>query len=255
MTEPILHATGLRRVFGAHTAVHDVTLSIHAGQRHALIGPNGAGKTTLLNLLAGTLHPTAGSITWLGHDITRRGPVYRAQAGIGRSFQTPTALPSLSTVDNLILAAWPHPPHTPRWPPARRRHLYTAALEQLDALGLADQATTPAGALGHGQRRLLDIAMALAGKPRLLLLDEPAAGLDDTDIGRLLRLLAALPASTAVLLVEHHLDLVATVADTVTLLHHGRVAITGSHQQVITNPVAHAIYPGLEQAGGPDAAR
>ncbi|MGB7216352.1 MAG: ATP-binding cassette domain-containing protein, partial [Gammaproteobacteria bacterium] len=111
MTEPILHATRLRRVFGAHTAVHDVTLSIHAGQRHALIGPNGAGKTTLLNLLAGTLRPTAGSITWLGHDITRRGPVYRAQAGIGRSFQTPTVLPSLSTVDNLILAAWPHPPH------------------------------------------------------------------------------------------------------------------------------------------------
>src|SRR5690606_17647160 len=100
---------------------------------------------TLLNLLAGTLHPTAGTITWLGHDITRRGPVHRAQAGIGRSFQTPTALPSLSTVDNLILAAWPHPPHTPRWPPARRRHLYTAALEQLDALGLAGQATTPAG--------------------------------------------------------------------------------------------------------------
>jgi len=253
----ILQADGLRRTFGAVTAVTDVSLTIHAGERHAIIGPNGAGKTTLLNLLAGVYRPTAGSITWLGRDITRRNQVHRARAGIGRSFQTPTVLPSLSTVDNLVLAAWPHTPRTAWWPPAQQRRLLTGALHQLETLGLAGHAHTPAGALAHGQRRLLDIAMALAGTPRLLLLDEPAAGLDQADTDRLLRLLAGLPDTMAVVLVEHHLDLVAAAATTVTVLHQGAVLTSGSHDHVVTHPVARSVYPELAPTveGGSGAAR
>jgi branched-chain amino acid transport system ATP-binding protein len=249
---PLLQAYGLRRSFHGVVAVDDVSLVIGAGDRHALIGPNGAGKTTLLNLLAGTLRPTAGRIVLSGRDVTRRGPVHRARAGIARSFQTPTVVPTLSTLDNLVLGAWPHG-GAPWWPASRYRHLRDQALHRLHALGLAGRADTPAGALPHGQRRMLDIAMALAGEPALLLLDEPAAGLDGpADLDRLLRLLAALPDRMALVLVEHHLDVVAAVAETVTVLHRGRVLATGGHDAVVADPAVRAAYPGLTVRKGTD---
>jgi branched-chain amino acid transport system ATP-binding protein len=244
----ILQAEGLRKAFGGVTALADVSLTVQAGDRHAIIGPNGAGKTTLLNLLAGALRPTAGSVTWQGRDITRTGQAHRARAGIGRSFQTPTVIPSLSTVDNLVLAAWPHAPRSLWWPPRRQRRLLTRALHQLETVGLADHADQLAGVLAHGQRRLLDIAMALAGTPLLLLLDEPAAGLDDHELDWLLRLLAALPDAMAVVLV----DLVAAAATTVTVLHQGAVITTGSHDSVVTHPLARGVYPGLAPTHGGD---
>jgi len=224
MTGPVLlRADGLRRHFDGVAAVDGITLTLRAGDRHALVGPNGAGKTTVLNLLAGTLRPTAGRIHWLGRDITRRGPVYRARAGIGRSFQTPTVMPSLSTLDNLVLGAWART-RRPWWPAARLRRLRVEAMATLARVDLAPLAGAPAAALSHGQRRLLDIAMAMSGRPSLLLLDEPAAGLDGADdLRRLLDLLGALPHDMAVVLVEHHLDVVAAVATTVTELDHGRV--------------------------------
>jgi branched-chain amino acid transport system ATP-binding protein len=218
VSEPILRASGLRRVFAGVAAIDGVTLTLQAGERHALIGPNGAGKTTLLNLIAGTLRAQSGTVHFHGIDITRRDPARRARAGIARTFQSPTVVPTLSTRDNLVLGAWPHVRH-PRY-----RHLRERATDHLHRLGLADQAETPAAALSHGQRRLLDIGVALAGSPRLLLLDEPAAGLDGTDdLDRLLRLLTGLPAAMTVLMVEHHLDVVAAVASTVTVLEQGRV--------------------------------
>jgi branched-chain amino acid transport system ATP-binding protein len=221
MTAAILQARDARKTFGAVAALDGVTLTLHAGDRHAVVGANGAGKTTLLHLLAGTLRPSAGRIEWHGRDVTRQGPVRRARAGIGRSFQMPTVLPSLSTVDNLILGAWP------RADGARYGPLHARALQQAQSLGLADRADTPAGLLSHGQRRLLDIGIALAGSPEVLLLDEPAAGLNGSaDLDRLLDLLAALPTAMAVLLVEHHLDVVEAIADTVTVLERGRVVRT-----------------------------
>jgi branched-chain amino acid transport system ATP-binding protein len=220
VSEPILRVSGLRRVFAGVAAIDGVTLTLAAGERHALIGPNGAGKTTLLNLIAGTVRADAGTVCWHGVDITRRGPAHRARAGIARTFQAPTVVPTLSTRDNLVLGAWPHV-RRPRYGQLRAR-----ATDHLRRLGLADQAETPAAALSHGQRRLLDIGVALAGGPRLLLLDEPAAGLDGGgDLDRLLCLLAELPAGMTVLLVEHHLDVVAAVASTVTLLDRGRVVV------------------------------
>ncbi len=200
----ILRAEGLRRLFGGVAAVDGVDLTVSVGERRAIIGPNGAGKTTLLNLLAGVQRPTSGRLYWRGRDITRRGPVARARAGIGRSFQTPTVFPTLSTLDNLRLCG--------------------GTGTSLEQLGLQAHAATPAGALAHGQRRLLDIAMAVARSPELLLLDEPAAGLHgDASLGRLLDLLAALPACTAIVLVEHHRDVVDAVATTVSEMRQGRI--------------------------------
>jgi branched-chain amino acid transport system ATP-binding protein len=245
----LLQARALCRRFGGVGALDGVTLTVGPGDRHAVIGPNGAGKTTLLNLLAGTLRPTAGTILWHGREITRRGPVHRARAGIGRSFQTPTVIPTLSTLDNLVLGAWPGAAGL-RWPSTRYRHLRTAAQDRLRSIGLGHCAQTTAAALSHGQRRLLDIAMAMATNPALLLLDEPAAGLDGADLDRLLGLLAALPPRTAVVLVEHRLDLVAAVASTVTVLSRGRVLLTDTHDRVVTDVAVRAAYPGLAGSVG-----
>jgi len=245
----LLSATGLRYTYQRLAAVDGVDLHLTAGARHALIGPNGAGKTTLLHLLAGTLRPVGGRIRLAGRDITRAGPARRARLGVGRSFQTPALLNSLSTVDNLVLAAWRHT-RISRWAPTRYRHLARRGLDQLAALGLADHAHQPAGALAHGQRRLLDIAVALAGAPKLLLLDEPAAGLPDADLQRLHTVLHGLPTEVAVVLVEHNLDLVAATATTVTVLHQGRILATGTPADVAADPTVREVYLGTPTGAG-----
>jgi branched-chain amino acid transport system ATP-binding protein len=243
--DPLLGAAGLRYLYGGLAAVDGVTLTLEAGARHAVVGPNGAGKTTLLDLLSGLLRPSAGVIMWRGRDITRWPLAHRARAGIGRTFQTPTVVASLSTVDNLVLGAWPGA-RRPRWAGGRYRQLATQASEQASRLGLAAQAQTPAGALSHGQRRVLDLGMALAGQPRLLLLDEPAAGLSGTaDLDRLMRVLNGLPPTMSLLLVEHHLDVVAAVARTVTVLHQGRVLAAGPIADVAADAAVARAYPGL----------
>ena len=182
----LLSLTHLTRRYASLTAVDDISLQLSAGARHAIIGPNGAGKTTLLNLIAGTDRPDQGEITLDGDDITRTSPAQRSQRGIARSFQQPSAIAELSTLDNVVLAGWRHhPQRRGAWRrPTRLRQLTETALHHLDAVGLADVAHQPAAALSHGQRRMLDLAAALAASPRLLLLDEPAAGLTDRDIVR-----------------------------------------------------------------------
>jgi len=239
----LLSAIGLRRTYARLAAVAGVDLHIAAGVRHALIGPNGAGKTTLLHLLAGTLRPTSGSIRFAGRDITRTGPARRALLGVGISYQTPALFGSLSTLDNVVLAAWRHTGASV-WTPARYGQLARRCLDRLDALGLADQARQPAGTLPHGRRRLLDIAVALAGDPKLLLLDEPAAGLDDADLQPLLTVLSGLPPETAVVFVEHNLDVVAAFAAEVTVLHHGRIVATGSPADIAAHPTVREVYLG-----------
>jgi branched-chain amino acid transport system ATP-binding protein len=226
---PVLAVHGLTRRFGHLTALSNVDLAVAAGSRHALIGPNGAGKTTLLHLIAGTLHPSSGRITFHDRDITRLPAHRRARLGIGRAFQTPAALTTLSVADNLIAGAWPHTRH-PHRPGRRYRALAERTTALLDAIGLADHAQRSAADLSHGQRRLLDIAVALAAQPTLLLLDEPAAGLAGDDIHRLATAIRCLPSGTTVIMVEHHLDLVGQLCDTVTTLidghHHATSATT-----------------------------
>jgi len=241
MTE-ILAAHGVSRRFRATLAVDRVDFSLGAGARHAVIGPNGAGKSTLLNLLTGSLRPNTGQIRIGGRDVTRRSPSKRARLGLARTFQTPAVFDSLSTLDNMLAAAW-------RGNRARTRE----ARLGLDAIGLGAHTGHLAGALSHGQRRLLEIAMALAGNPRALLLDEPAAGLGDTDLDRLVSCLHGLPEGIAVLLVEHNQDVVTAIAHRVTVLHQGRILATGTPEEIKNHPEVANIYLGKE-AMTPNAA-
>ncbi|HTJ33655.1 MAG TPA: ABC transporter ATP-binding protein [Dactylosporangium sp.] len=231
----ILRLDGLGRRYGDLAALDDVALQLEPGERRALIGPNGAGKTTLLNLVAGALRPSAGRIQFNDRDVTRTSPARRARLGIGRTHQHPAIWPTLSALDNVLVAA--------RRPWGRLR---PGARDHLAAVGLADQATTRAGSLSHGQRRQLELAMALAGEPRLLLLDEPAAGLSPPEVELLASLLAALPGDVAVLLVEHHLDLVYGFADRVTVLHSGRHVHTGTVAETRRSPEVAAAYAGVK---------
>ncbi|MEU0135003.1 ABC transporter ATP-binding protein [Streptomyces sp. NPDC006296] len=247
---PVLDLSGLTRRYGSLTAVDDVSLRLPAGARHAVIGPNGAGKTTLLNLIAGTDRPDRGTIALDGADITRTATARRSRLGIARSFQQPTVIGDLTVLDNVVLAGWPHhPERRGAWrSPSRYRRHTESARRHLETVGLADLAGRPASTLSHGQRRMLDLAAALAGEPRLLLLDEPAAGLTDGDIGRVLGILGALPAQVAVILVEHHVEVVAQLATTVTVLAAGRVLVTGPAREALAHPEVRDAYHGTGAA-------
>ncbi|MBQ1049274.1 ATP-binding cassette domain-containing protein [Micromonospora sp. C51] len=235
-----LVATGLRHAYGPLTVLDLDTIAIAPGDRHAVIGPNGAGKSTLLNLLAGTTRTQTGQLTYNGQLVTRRGPEWRARAGLGRTFQHPATWP-MSCLDCVRMGGWQH-----------RRNPDRTPMEVLDLVGLADYANHQAGSLSHGHRRMLDLAVALAGQPRILLLDEPAAGLTDTETARLLDILHKLPSWMAVVLVEHHMDVVAAFANWITVLHHGRRHTDGPADAVRADPAVAALYLGTN--GGDDAA-
>lgn len=241
---PVLDLARLTRRYGSLIAVDDVSLRLPAGARHAVIGPNGAGKTTLLNLIAGTDRPDHGTIVLEGTDITRTATAKRSRLGMARSFQQPVVMGDLTVLDNIVLAGWPHhPKRRGAWrSPSRYRQHTESAGRHLETVGLADLAHRPASTLSHGQRRMLDLAAALAGNPRLLLLDEPAAGLTDGGIGRLLGLLGGLPESVAIILVEHHVEVVAQLATTATVLSAGRVLVTGPTQEVLAHPEVRDAY-------------
>jgi branched-chain amino acid transport system ATP-binding protein len=240
----MLTAAGLRKQYGGLLAVDDVSLTVLAGQRHALIGPNGAGKSTVLALLAGSVRPDAGVVRLAGRDIGRTGPARRSRLGIARTFQAPAVFATLSVLDNVRLGAWRH---------GCGRDRQGRAVDCLDAVGLAGSAPHRAGSLAHGQRRLLEIAVAMAAQPSVLLLDEPAAGLADEELDRLADTIRSLPATVAVLFVEHNQELVEAVADSVTVLHQGRVLSTGSHHEVSRDP--HVVRAYLGPTSGPAAAR
>ncbi|RPK69263.1 Sulfate/thiosulfate import ATP-binding protein CysA [Streptomyces sp. ADI96-02] len=248
---PALELTGLTRRFGSLTAVDGVGLRLPSGARHAVIGPNGAGKTTLLNLIAGTDRPDRGTIALDGRDVTRTPVARRSRLGIARSFQHPVVTGELTVLDNVVLAGWQHhPQRRGAWrSPSRYRRHTESALRRLEAVGLAALAHRPASTLSHGQRRMLDLAAALAAEPRLLLLDEPAAGLTDDGIGRLLVLLSGLPENVTMVLVEHHVEVVAELADTVTVLRAGQVLVTGPTREALAHPEVRDAY---RTAGGGD---
>ncbi|MEV3929760.1 MULTISPECIES: ABC transporter ATP-binding protein [unclassified Streptomyces] len=254
---PALDLHRLTRRFGSLTAVDDVSLRLPAGARHAVIGPNGAGKTTLLDLVAGTDRADHGTITLNGTDITRTATAGRSRLGVSRTFQQPSVISELTVLDNVVLAGWTHhPERRGAWRRPSRYRLHTeAAGRHLETVGLADLAHRQAAALSHGQRRMLDLAAALAGEPRLLLLDEPAAGLTDGDIGRLLSVLGGLPDSVALVLVEHHVEVVAQLATSVTVLVAGRVLVTGPTREALAHPEVRDAYRGTGTTAGasPDA--
>jgi branched-chain amino acid transport system ATP-binding protein len=245
MTDPVMRVRGLRKRFGGVCATDDVSLDVLVGETHAIIGPNGAGKTTLLSLLSGQLKPDGGSVIFNGRDVTRLPAHARAHVGIARSFQVTSVFADLTVHDNVALAVQAHHGHSFRlWHPVRKeRSLREPAFELLRVMGLDDRADWIAGNLSHGERRQLELAMALAGAPKLLLLDEPMAGMGSDETARMIEILGSLDGQ-AMLLIEHDMDAVFTLADRISVLVSGRIIATGLPDHIRANEEVRRAYLG-----------
>ena len=243
---PALQATTLTRRFGGLTAVNAVSLSLHVGEVHAVIGTNGAGKSTLVNLLSGELATDEGHVTLGAHDVTHWPQPKRARAGIGRSYQRSTLFGEFSVLENCRLSAQSalqRPWHV--WQSASRCDQSLAvAQEVLATTGLADVASRIAGTLSHGQKRQLEVAMCLATRPQVLLLDEPLAGMGAEETERMLALLQSLKPTHAVLLIEHDMDAVFRVADRITVMVDGQVIASDVPGRIRTHPEVLRAYLG-----------
>jgi branched-chain amino acid transport system ATP-binding protein len=241
-----LRAVSLSKHFGGLRAVADVTLDVHSDEIHAVIGPNGAGKSTLINLLSGDMHVTAGSIMLDDRDVTRLRAERRAGAGIGRSYQKTTIFAQSSVYENVRLAAQAHSRSPLRMFGSPRSDVAVnrAAREALERTGLAERASASASKLSHGEQRQLEIAMVLATGPRIILLDEPLAGMGLQEARRIVELIATLRKGHAVLLVEHDMDAVFELADRLTVMQDGRVIASGAPKTVRTDPAVRAAYLG-----------
>lgn len=238
----------LNKRFGAVPATDDVTLEVAEGEIHALIGPNGAGKTTLINQLSGELRPDSGRIGFFDADITRL-PVYkRAALGLARSFQITSVFPEFTVLENVAIAVQARSGHSfGLWRPvARERALQVQALEVIGQTGLDGRAEVRARALSHGERRQLEIALALATRPRVLLLDEPMAGMGPEESQRMVGLLSRLRESYTLLLVEHDMDAVFRLADRISVLVYGRLVATGAPDEIRANKLVQEAYLGHE---------
>ncbi len=247
----VLSAHGLVKRFGGITATDNVTMALRKGARHALIGPNGAGKTTLINLLTGVLDRTEGRIELEGEDITRLAPHQRVQRGMVRTFQINQLFDPLTPLQTLALTVSQHRGLGCRWWPSLSADKGVATrceelLEQFHLTAVADQ---PTRVLAYGKRRLLEIAIALACEPRVLLLDEPVAGVPAGEREELLRTVAELPADVSVLLIEHDMDLVFSFANRMTVLVNGAVLTEGSPEDIANDPRVKAVYLGHGEEG------
>jgi len=246
MAEPLLEIRGLTKHFGALTATDRIDLDVRDGETHAIIGPNGAGKTTLISQLAGDLRADAGTIRFAGHDVTGLSAPARARSGLARSFQITSIFREFSALDNVALAVQAHAGHSFRfWRPARREAaLRDPARAMLERVGLGDRADVPAANLAHGEQRQLEIAIALATRPRLLLLDEPVAGMGVDESQRMIRFLTDLKGRQTIVLVEHDMDAVFTLADRVSVLVYGRIIATGRPEEIRANAEVRRAYLG-----------
>ena len=246
MTTPLLETRKLVKRFGGLVATGEVSLSVMPGETHALIGPNGAGKTTLIAQLQGELLPSSGTIHFQGQDITALPSHLRALKGLARSFQITSVLPDFTALENVRLAVQARQGHSFRFwrQAASDRRLNNEAEEALVRCGLAGRTEELAGLLSHGERRQLELAMALAMKPALLLLDEPMAGMGKQDGARMTRLLAELKSEYAMLLVEHDMEAVFSLAERLSVLVQGRLIATGTVDEIRTNPAVQSAYLG-----------
>ena len=246
MAEPVLSLANLSRSFGALKATDDVSLTLMPGEIHALIGPNGAGKSTLIAQVSGRLMPDAGTITFRGQDITRLSVAQRARLGLGRSFQISSLIPDYSARRNVMLALQARQGHPFRFlrPVMRDRGLRDGADAILSRVGLAGRASVPSAELSHGERRLLEIAVALALEPACFLLDEPMAGMGAEGVGTLVTFLRGLKAEAPILLVEHDMDAVFALADRLSVLVYGRIIATGTVEDIRRDPRVREAYLG-----------
>jgi branched-chain amino acid transport system ATP-binding protein len=249
VSDVILEAQGLTKSFRGFLAVEGVNLSVRQGTIHALIGPNGAGKTTLFNLVTKMLAPSAGTILFEGQDITAVPPAAIARRGLVRSFQISAIFPGLSVRDNLLVALQRRAGEFSLWRRAGSDTRLNAEAERLlEQVGLAGLSREIAGSLPYGRRRSLELATTLALRPRLLLLDEPMAGLAYEEIERITQLIRAIAAERTVLMVEHNLSVVAALCDRITVLSRGRVLSEGDYATVASDPRVIEAYIGVEDA-------
>ena len=246
MAEPMLAVSGLLKHFGGIVATDNLEIDVLPGEIHAVIGPNGAGKTTLIAQLSGLLRPDAGVIRFDGADITRLSQPARSRRGLARSFQITSVFRDFTALDNVALAIQAQQGHSFRfWKSARGdRDLAVPAREVLDEVGLGERADIIAGNLAHGEQRQLEIAMALASRPKMLLLDEPMAGMGVEESEQMTGYLARLKGQVAMLLVEHDMDAVFALADRITVLVYGRVIATGAPDDIRANEDVRAAYLG-----------
>jgi branched-chain amino acid transport system ATP-binding protein len=240
-----LELQGVSRRFGGLVAVRDVSFALEPGERRAIIGPNGAGKTTLFNLITGDLRATRGTIRFFGRNVTTLPPYQRIRLGLARTYQTPLVFPRLSVTENLYLALrgvrpWRLSLRLPRRTDPEFREVEALA----EQVGLRHALRALAGALSHGEQRQLELGMALASRPRLLLLDEPAAGLSPGEREQLTVLLLALDSAMTLLLIEHDMDVAFQVAQRVTVLHEGSVIAEGTPEEIAANPTVQQVYLG-----------
>lgn len=246
MAEPLLTVRGLTKSFGALRATDDLCLDVDTGEVLAIIGPNGAGKTTAIGQLSGEIKPDSGTIHFAGRNISRLPIHKRSHLGLARSFQITSIFLRFTAEDNVAMALQAHAGHSFRfWKNARTDPgLRRPAREMLDEVGLGDRAGVVAENLSHGEQRQLELAMALATRPSLLLLDEPTAGMGLEDSGRMVELLLTLKGRVAILLVEHDMDAVFALADRITVLVYGKAIATGSPESIRANPTVQNAYLG-----------
>ncbi|MBX3517598.1 MAG: ABC transporter ATP-binding protein [Rhodospirillales bacterium] len=246
MAEPILEVSGLTKFFGAVAASDALTFAVERGSIHGLIGPNGAGKSTTIAQLSGEVRPDAGRIRFAGADITDWPVHRRAHAGLQRSYQITSLFPDFTAAENVALAVQARQGHSFRFlKPARRiPSLREPALAVLGRLGLAAKADLPASRLGHGEQRQLELAMVLATRPTMLLLDEPTAGMSLTESRRMMGILRPLKGKVTILLVEHDMDVVFALADAITVLVKGQAIITARPDAVRANDDVRRAYLG-----------
>jgi branched-chain amino acid transport system ATP-binding protein len=249
MAEPLLELRNLRKTYGALVVTDDVSLAVQPGELHAIIGPNGAGKTTLIHQISGTLASDSGSILFGGEDVTHLSMPQRVRRGLARSFQITSILPGFSALANVALAVQARSGSSFRFfgNAAQEKILNEPAMDCLAQVGLAARAHIPAGLLSHGEKRQLELAIGLATEPKLLLLDEPLAGTGHDESQRVVETLRRLQERLTIVLIEHDMDAVFSLADRVSVLVYGRVIATDTPERIRANPEVRAAYLGEEE--------
>ncbi len=244
--EPALHIQGLRKRFGGLPAIQDVSLQVMPGERRLIIGPNGAGKTTLFNLITGDLRPDAGSVRLFGEELLRLPTQQRIHKGLARTYQILTLFPRETLEHNVVLALLGLAPQ--RWNPWAALSGYSALREAARAaladVGLGERAGRVVAETSYGERRRLELAMALAQKPKILLLDEPLAGLSQEERQSIQALLAKIPRDVTIVMIEHDMDVALAYAERITVLHYGQVIVEGTRAEVVADPRTKEVYLG-----------
>lgn len=249
MADPLLELRSLRKSYGALVVTDDVSLSVQPGELHAIIGPNGAGKTTLIHQISGMLSSNAGQILFASEDITNLSMPQRVNRGLARSFQITSVLPGFSALENVALAVQARSGSSFRFfgNASQEKDLNIPAMEYLSEVGLGARAHIPAGLLSHGEKRQLELAIGLATEPTLLLLDEPLAGTGHDESQRVVETLRRLKSRLTIVLIEHDMDAVFSLADRVSVLVYGRVIATDTPERIRANPDVRSAYLGEEE--------